>query len=788
MLPIKLLATLALSIFAIGETPPSFPDYNTESNPQLPPITFQAVHFSFPDCQNGPLKDNDVCNPYLPNNQRAKAVVDLFTVDELIANMGNTSPGVERLGLPPYQWWSEGLHGIARSNFTASGEYSHATSFPQPILMGGAFNSDLYKQVGNVIGTEARAFNNVGRAGLDYYSPNINPFKDPRWGRGQEVASESPVLVGNYALNYVQGLQGGIDSNPNDDTLQVAATCKHFAGYDMESWKQHSRLGYNAIISDQDLADYYFPTFQSCVRDAKAAGAMCSYNAINGIPVCASEFFLGTVIREGFDFQNGVIHSDCDSLYSIWNPHLYVQDLGAAAADGIKAGVDVNCGDTYQNNLGYALGNKTINEDQIRASVTRQYSNLIRLGYFDSPQTNKYRTYNWSDVSTSQANQLAYQAAVEGITLLKNDGTLPFNKDKVKNVAVIGPWANATTDMLGDYAGTPPYLISPLQGAQDSGFKVQYAYGTQINTTLTTNYTAALNAAKGADAIVYFGGIDNSIENEALDRESLAWPGNQLDLVSKLSGLNKPLVVVQFGAGQVDDTEIKNNNNVNSIVYAGYPGQSGGTAIWDVLNGIYAPAGRLSTTQYPASYADQVPMTDMTLRPRDGYPGRTFMWYNGEPVYEFGYGLHYTTFSVSLANAPPKGAPQSFNIDQFIAAKSSQYVDTSLITTFDVNIKNTGKVTSDYAALLYSNTTSGPGPHPNKILVSFDKLHQIHPGQIQTASLPVTIGSLLQTDTNGNKWLYPGAYTFFVDNDMKAQWEITLTGQAALVQNYPSQS
>lgn len=784
MLPIKLLVTVAFALFGATETPPAFPDYNHESNPQLPPVTFDKVQYTFPDCKNGPLKHNLVCNEHAKPMDRAKALVEKFTVDQLIKATGNTSPAVENLGLPAYQWWSEALHGLARANFTAvNGEFGSVTSFPMPILMGGAFNDELIKQVGDVVSTEARAFNNAGRTGLDFWTPNINPFRDSRWGRGQEVASEDPTQVGRYAYNLVQGLQGGLADDFNEDRLKVAATCKHFVGYDLESWEGHSRLGYNAEIADQDLADYYLPSFQACVRDGKAASVMCSYNAVNGVPTCASEFYMKDILRDAYDWQDGLIVSDCDAIYNIWNPHLYAEDMKGAVTDAIKAGVDLNCGDTYQNHLGEALGNKTITETNLKNAITRQYATLIRLGYFDDPSKQPYRHLGWKDVNTPKSQQLAYQAAVEGIALLKNDGTLPFNNHKVKKVAVIGPWANATTQMQGNYAGTAPYLISPLEAAK-ADYQVEYALGTAINSTSTDGFKDAIKAAKHADAIVYLGGIDNSIEDEAKDRESLAWPGNQLDLIDELSGLKKPLVVLQFGGGQVDDTKLKNNKHVNSIVYAGYPGQSGGKAIWDVLSGKYAPAGRLTTTQYPASYADQVPATDMSLRPRKGFPGRTFMWYNQEPVYEFGHGLHYTTFKAS----PIGHSKVSGNIQHIIGSAHHDYVDKAVVAEFSADIKNTGKVTSDYAALLYGKTTAGPGPHPNKVLVDYTKLHQIQPKRSEHAKFTVTLDSLAQTDSKGNKWVYPGTYTFFVDNDAKAEFTLQLSGKATIIQKFPSKS
>ncbi|KAK6464314.1 glycoside hydrolase superfamily [Scheffersomyces coipomensis] len=777
-----LLTAISIIIALVNaEAFPASPDYTTDANPQLPAITFQPVNYTFPDCQNGPLKNNLVCNPAANYLDRAKALISEFTVEELYNNTGNTSPGVPRLGIPAYQWWTEGLHGIASSpglQYAANGEFIYSTSFPQPILMSAGFDDPLIYQVASTISTEGRAFNNHGRSGLDYWTPNINPFRDQRWGRGQETPGEDPYRIAQYVYNLINGLQGGI----GQQSLKVAATCKHFFGYDIESWEGHSRLGYDAIIPDQDIADFYLVPFQSCVRDANVASTMCSYNAVNGVPSCANQPFLQNVIRDYYGLGEGVIVSDCDAIYNIWNPHYYADTPAGAAAAALKAGVDVNCGNTYQLYLGEAYSNGTVTEQELQTALTHQYATLIRLGYFDPAQTQPYRYLGWNDVSTPYAETLAYQAAVEGITLLKNDGTLPFAKS-VKKLALIGPWANATTQMQGNYAGVAPYLISPVQGAQQAGYEVTYTIGTQINTTSTDGYAAALANAKDADAIVYIGGIDETIEAEAMDRETIVWPGNQLDLISQLSALGKPLVVLQMGGGQVDDTALKTNNNVNSLLWGGYPGQSGGKAIFDILRGNVAPAGRLPSTQYPADYVNQVPMTDMTLRPSATNPGRTYMWYTGTPVYEFGYGLHYTNFTAQLLS-PNK---QQFNIGTLIQASKFhyQFADQAVVTEFAVEVANTGKVTSDYSTLLFVQSQNGPGPYKNKSLVSYSRLHNLFPGARQTAVLPVTLGSLSTVDTQGNRYIYPGTYNFTVDVDVKTTFQIELTGQATLIEEFP---
>ncbi|TFY73600.1 hypothetical protein EWM64_g10412 [Hericium alpestre] len=658
-----------------------------------------GVHAFFPDCNLGPLKDNIICNPHANFRDRAKAVVNEFTLEELINNTVNDSPGVPRLGLPPYNWWSEALHGVASRhgvNFSAVGDFSSATSFPQPILMGAAFDDDLIHQVATIVSTEGRAFNNIDRAGLDFWTPNINPFKDPRWGRGQETPGEDPYHLSRYVYQLITGLQGGLGPDPY---FKVVVDCKHFAGYNLENWNGNDRKGFNAIITTQDLSEYYTPSFPPCVRDAKVGSVMCSYNSVNGVPSCANEYFLKDLVRDFYGLGNDHwITSDCDAVNNVFTPHNYTTSNANASALSLKAGTDIDCGTTYSTSLGDAIDQNLVTKADLKQALYRQYASLVRLGYFDPPEMVSYRKYTWSDVNTKNAQNTAYMAAVEGIVLLKNDGTLPLKKG-IKNVFLVGEWGNATFQMRGNYQGVAPYLITTLDAFQSSGFNVTFVNGT-LNSNDTSGFAPSVAAAQTADLVVFAGGLDETVEKEGLDRMNITWPG--------------------MGGGQVDSSSLKNDSRVNALLWGGYPGQSGGQALVDIITGKQAPAGRLPITQYPAVYADQVPMTDMNLRPNttSGNPGRTYKWYTGTPVFEFGHGLHYTNFSVSWASGGPK---KSYNIQQLVAAaKGKTHADLGVLDTFKANVHNTGKTTSDYVALLFSNTTAGPSPAPLKQLTSYE--------------------------------------------------------------------
>ncbi|KAJ5131545.1 Glycoside hydrolase superfamily [Penicillium bovifimosum] len=781
--PALLAVLAALAPTALAQNNQSYVDYNTQGNPDLYPDTMAKIDYAFPDCATGPLSETIVCDTTARPHDRAAALISMFTFEELVNSTGNQMPAIPRLGLPPYQVWSESLHGVARANLTEEGDYSWTTSFPSPILTMAALNRTLVNQIAGIISTQARALNNGGRFGLDVYSPNINAFRHPVWGRGQETPGEDPYLCSIYGYEYITGIQGGVDP----EHLKIAATAKHYAGYDIENWRNHSRLGNDLTISSYDLASYFTPMFVTAVRDARVHSVMSSYNAVNGVPSSANTFLLQTLLRDTWDFvQDGYVSSDCDAAYNVFNPHEYASTPSLAAAKSIRAGTDIDCGATYQLYLNQSITQNEISRGEIERAVTRFYSNLVSLGYFDG-NSSVYRDIDWSDVVETDAWNIAHEAAVEGIVLLKNDGTLPLSK-KTKSVALIGPWANATTAMQGNYFSTAPYLISPLAAFQDSDLDVNYAFGTNISSDSTAGFEAAIKAAKKSDVIVFAGGIDNTIEEEGMDREEINWPGNQLQLIEELSKLGKPLVVLQMGGGQVDSSSLKHSKKVNSIVWGGYPGQSGGLAILDILTGKRAPAGRLTTTQYPAEYAQQFPVTDMSLRPNGSNPGQTYMWYTGKPVYEFGHGLFYTTFKASLA-ASHGHKKASYDIGELLSRSHTGYNAGELMPfmNYTVDVKNTGKVTSDYTAMAFVNTKAGPSPHPNKWLVNFDRLGAVEPHSTRTMTMPISLDNLARTDEDGNRVVYPGKYELALNNERDAVLSFTLTGDATTIALWPKE-
>ncbi|KOS21229.1 putative exo-1 [Escovopsis weberi] len=717
-----------------------------------------------PKCDRDPLCSTGVCNTDLSIGDRAAAFVKNMTLAEKIQNLDNVAPGVPRLGLPPYNWWSEALHGVAGGNGVSiqppPGNFSAATAFPAPIHMSAAFDFDLVFSIGEIISTEARAFYDFGFAGASYFTPNINPFRDPRWGRGQETPGEDPFVGSQYALAMVTGLQG-----QDPDYLRVIATCKHYAAYDVEN----TRFQNDVHPSMQDMSEYFLPAFKKCVADAHAASVMCSYNGVDGTPSCANSWLLETVLREHFGFSEAYnyVVTDCDAVDSLVTGLHFAPNLSAGAADALNGGTDLDCGSTFGSNLNSAVQAGLTTEAAITKAVTRLVAALIKVGYFDQPD--QFAHFSWADVNTTSSRNAAYQAATEGMVLLKNDGTLPITKAP-GSVALIGPMCNATTQILGNYAGTPAVVASPLDAFKSKWQNVQFQQGTGISSDDTSGFAAAIAAAKNADVIFYCGGLDKSVEDEARDRDNIDWPGNQKDLITQLAGLGKKLVVLQFGGGQVDDSDFLKSSGVNSILWTGYPGQEGGRAIFDTVTGASSPAGRLPVTQYPSSYTDSVDMLDMTLRPGSN-PGRTYWWYN-DAVVPFGYGLHYTQFEVT-----PTGT-------------AFPSTDISLLpgnVTVSFNVKNVGSRTSDYVALLFVSSCSGPTPCPLKKLVAFTRLHDIAPGQTQKADLVIDTDLLARADDKGTQSIYPGMYFLMLDVVNPTGTSFTLTGSTKQVSTLPSQ-
>lgn len=379
----------------------------------------------------------------------------------------------------------------------------------------------------------------------------------------------------------------------------------------MENWKGNRRYAFDAKITSQDLQDYYLRPFRACIRDANAQSAMCSYNAVNGVPTCADPWLLEDVLRGlyGFRSEDRWVTADCDALGNVWTDHRYGGSAAGAAAASLNAGTDLDCGQFWPQNLPAAYNSKMFNDTVLDRSLIRRYASMVRLGWFDPPAQQPYRQIAWDAVAVPEAKALALRAAQEGIVLLKNNGTAPLPlAAAVKKVAVVGPLGTATTQMQGNYYGTAQSISTVVSAFKAKGYDVTNAQGCAITGTSTSGFAAALSAAAAADAVVFVGGIDTSIEAEDRDREQITWTGAQIQLIKQLAAAKgtKPFAVVQMGT-MLDSSEIVAQAGVDSLLWAGYPGQDGGAAVVSILTGEKAPAARLPITIYPGDYVNQVP-------------------------------------------------------------------------------------------------------------------------------------------------------------------------------------
>ncbi|KAF5726362.1 beta-D-xylosidase 2-like isoform X1 [Tripterygium wilfordii] len=671
------------------------------------------------------------CQMKLPIQERVKDLVGRFTLQEKVRLLVSGAAAVPRLGIKGYEWWSEALHGVSNvgPGTKFGGDIPGATSFPQVITTAASFNATLWEAIGRVVSDEARAMYNGGMAGLTFWSPNVNIFRDPRWGRGQETPGEDPVLAGKYAASYVRGLQGN-----DGDRLKVAACCKHFTAYDLDNWNGVDRFHFNAEVSKQDRKDTFDVPFRMCVKEGKVASVMCSYNQVNGVPTCADSNLLRKTIRGAWQL-NGYIVSDCDSVGVFYDTQHYTSTPEEAAADSIKAGLDLDCGPFLALHTEDAVKRGLLTESDINGALTSTLAVQMRLGMFDGePSAQPYGHLGPKDVCSPSHQDLALEAARQGIVLLKNHGpSLPLSHLRHRNIAVIGPNSNATVTMIGNYAGIACGYTSPLEGLGRYGSTIHEMGCVDVHCNDEELFSGAIDAASQADATVLVMGLDQSIEAEARDRADLLLPGRQQELVSKVAKASRgPTVLVLMSGGPIDVSFAKNDPRIPAIIWAGYPGQAGGSAIADILFGTANPGGKLPVTWYPQDYLTNLPMTSMAMRssPSKGYPGRTYRFYKGPTVYPFGHGISYTNFVHTIASAPTIVAvpldgryrPASNVTVSGKAIRVTHAKCAKLSIGLELDVKNTGSRDGTHTLLVFSTPPAGHWA-PHKQLVGFEKVH-----------------------------------------------------------------
>lgn len=579
--------------------------------------------------------------------KKARELVEQMTVEEKASQLLYNSPAIERLGIHEYNWWNEASHGVARSGM--------ATVFPHAIGLAATFDPKLIGKVGEAVSTEARAKYNSSQKygdydiykGLTYWTPNINIFRDPRWGRGQETFGEDPYLTSAMGVNYIKGIQG------DGEFLKAAACAKHFA---VHSGPEPLRHCFNAEVNDHDLWETYLPAFEYAVN-ADVAGVMGAYNRMNGYPCCASEELIRDILygKWGFD---GYFTSDCGAIQDILSYHHYTDNIFDACAISLKAGCQLNCGNAYAH-LMEAYERDLITEEDITEAAVRVYTTRVLLGEFEEERP--YSDIPFDKLDCEEFRQLNLKAAEECAVLLKNDGFLPLSPEAKKKIAVIGPNSMSHIALEGNYNGMASEYITPADGMRRifGSENVRVAKGCNIwvdnrNDCLgfTNMISEGIAYAENADVTVLCLGLDCTIEGEETgmkneyfdngDKVALKLPKTQMELANKVCEVCKDVVIVLMGGGALDlGDELL--SKVHAVIDMWYPGAVGGLALAELIAGKYSPNGRLPITFY-GEHNVLPDFTDYNMT------GRTYRYMTEKPLYPFGYGLSYTTFDYSDAN------------------------------------------------------------------------------------------------------------------------------------------
>ena len=578
----------------------------------------------------------------------AKKLVSQMTLDEKMSQMLYDSPAIERLGIPAYNWWNEALHGVARAG--------DATIYPQAIGLAATFDKELLGQIADTVSTEGRAkFHQFTKKndrgiykGLTFWAPNVNIFRDPRWGRGHESYGEDPYLTGELGTAYIKGLQGD-----DPEHLKAAACAKHFA---VHSGPEADRHSFDAKASRQDMYDTYLYAFKRCVADAGVEAVMGAYNRVNGEPACGSKTLLQDILRDEWGFEGHVV-SDCWAILDFHENHKVTQTVQESAAMAVNNGCDLNCGSAFLH-LKEAYDEGLLSEEKITAAVERLMEVRIRLGMMkDYPSP--YDDIPYEKVECREHVALAVEAARRSMVLLKNDGLLPLKKEKLTSIAVIGPNANSRDALVGNYVGTSSQYITPLEGIQQyvgDDVRVYYSEGCHLYhdkvealAHVKDRFAEAVIAAEQANVVVLCLGLDATIEGEqgdagneyaSGDKIDLRLPGLQQELLETVTAVGKPVVLL-LSAGSAMDLSWA-QEHVNAIIDTWYPGARGGRAVAEALFGDFSPNGKLPVTFY-ASTDDLPDFKDYSME------NRTYRYFKGKPLYPFGYGLSYGQITYSDA-------------------------------------------------------------------------------------------------------------------------------------------
>ncbi len=683
------------------------------------------IPFLFLSCIKGVTDDNNEVNktsvatdskydfPFYDTNlsieERVSDLISRLTLEEKADQMMHNTSAIERLGVLPYSYWNEALHGVARSGV--------ATIFPQAIGLGATFDEELVHKISSAISDEARAMHNAAKekgynkqyGGLTFWTPNINIFRDPRWGRGQETYGEDPFLTSIIGKAFVTGLQGD-----NENYLKTAACAKHYA---VHSGPEELRHEFDAIANPKDLWETYLPAFEVLVKEAKVESIMCAYNSTNGEPCCANKYLIDDILLGEWQFKGHVL-SDCWAIVDFYTPkgkggHGASESLEHATAMAVKSSVSLNCGNTYLEGIPGAIKQGLLTEKEVDEKLTVLLKTRFKLGLFDPKGSNPYDNISVDVVNSDKHRALAREAAQKSIVLLKNNGVLPLKKDLSKYF-ITGPTVFDNEILIGNYFGVNPNMVTILEGvanAIDPASQLQYRMGSMLTIPKANPLDYATKNAGNSDVTIVGLGISGLIEGEEGasllsstkgDRLNLDLPKSQMDYLRGLrkSADNnpedkKPIVAVVTGGSPINLAEVE--ELADAVLFVWYPGEEGGNAVADVLFGDISPSGRLPIT-FPKSLDQLPPYEDYSMK------GRTYKYMDKDPLYPFGYGLSYANFEYSNI----KSSTIKLSKDEEI--------------TVSVEVKNKSDINSDEIVQLYISDVEASVNTPNFQLIGVKRV------------------------------------------------------------------
>lgn len=689
------------------------------------------------------LNAQDVDFSFLDNNltleKRVEILVSQMTTEEKISQLTNDAAAIPRLKIPDYNWWNEALHGVARNG--------KATIFPQGIAIGATFDPDLAERVASAISTEARAKyivsqemgNHSKYAGLTFWTPNVNIFRDPRWGRGQETYGEDPLLMSKIGVAFVRGLQG---DDPN--YLKTAACAKHFA---VHSGPEEVRHTFNAEPNKQDFYETYMPAFEALVKEAKVEGLMGAYNAVYGIPSCASEFLLDDILRKQWNFD-GYITSDCGAIGGIAWKQKYVGTGEEASAVALKAGTNLNCGTTYKN-LKKALDKGLITEELLHERTKQLFKTRFRLGMFDENVDHPYFNMSRDKIHCDEHVDLALESARKSIVLLKNkNNTLPLSKD-IKVPYLTGPFANSADMLMGSYYGVSSNMVTILEGITETislGSSLNYRSGAlPFHKNINPKNWAPFVAGE-SDVTICVVGLTADREGEEVDaiasadigdKVDLKLPENQVNYVKQMIEKKKgPLVLVVASGSPISLEGIE--EGCDAILQIWYPGEQGGTAVADVLFGNVSPTGHLPIT-FPKNVEQLPPYEDYSMKER------TYKYMTQVPMFPFGFGLTYSKTEIGKISV------------EDVTLNKKQSLNVS------VEVSNVGNFDIDEVVQLYVNPINPTDGIPLKSLKAFQRI-SLKLGEKKTLNFQINPDDLMVINTEGKKVWRKGKYNVVVGN------------------------